>query len=130
MRKGKEWLKEKVNDLYDWRISPILPQTIRKQEVLDLINQLEEPTVSKMESVGADVSKMGNNTDCIRPAHYKGKIDRFTVWEQSYTEEECRGAYKAVIDRYVSRYDRKNGVEDLRKAEECLRRLIKWEERK
>lgn len=75
-------------------------------------------------------TKDGSLYNAIRPDHYKGKIDRMTVWEQSYSEEECRGAYKAVIDRYVSRYDRKGGIEDLYKAQECLRRLIEWEESK
>ncbi len=36
---------------------------------------------------------------------------------------------KSHIDKYVSRYEYKNGLEDLEKAKECINRLIEYEKR-
>lgn len=68
--------------------------------------------------------------DTIRPDHYKGKKDLIASWQDTMSDEEFRGAMKALIHRYTFRYDRKNGTEDLDKATECIRRLKEWEESK
>lgn len=68
--------------------------------------------------------------DPIRPAHYRnGEMDRFEVWYRTLPFNEFRAAMKCVIDRYVSRYDRKDGRKDLRKAIETIKRLDEYEER-
>ena len=49
----------------------------------------------------------------IRPGYYKGKdlFDRFE--EGLLTKEEVVGFYKGNIIKYVTRYQDKNGIEDL-----------------
>lgn len=67
----------------------------------------------------------------IRPGYYKGKdgkdlFDRFE--EGLLTKEEVVGFYKGNILKYVTRYQDKNGIEDLEKASTYLERLKKYEE--
>lgn len=66
----------------------------------------------------------------IRPGYYKGKdgkdlFDRFE--EGLLTKEEVVGFYKGNIIKYVTRFEQKNGVEDLDKAMTYLNRLKKFE---
>lgn len=69
--------------------------------------------------------------DPIRPLHYhEGGIDVFTYGKANSTKEEMRGFYKWNIVKYVTRFNKKNGVEDLLKAEEYLKQLIELEESK
>ena len=59
------------------------------------------------------------------PEHYnKGieTIDYINSWDMSYMEGN--------VIKYVTRYKYKNGLEDLKKAEQYLKRLIKQEEDK
>lgn len=66
----------------------------------------------------------------IRPKYYQGKdgkdlFDRFE--EGLLTAEEVRGFYKGNLFKYVARYQGKNGVQDLDKAETYLHRLKRFE---
>lgn len=71
----------------------------------------------------------GKHDDPIRPLHYhEGGIDVFKYGKANFTKEEMRGFFKGNIIKYITRFNKKNGVEDLRKAEEYLKELIEWEE--
>ena len=62
-------------------------------------------------------------SDNIHPDHYKvgiETIDYITSWKMDYLEGN--------IIKYVSRYNYKNGVEDLKKAQWYLTKLIAREE--
>lgn len=70
------------------------------------------------------------NNDPIRPLHYhEGGIDVFAYGEANFTKEEMRGFFKGNIIKYITRFNKKNGVEDLRKAQEYLKELIRLEEK-
>lgn len=60
------------------------------------------------------------------PVHYtSGGIECIDAMESALTREEFRGYLRANILKYIWRYDRKGApVQDLRKAEWYLRRLI------
>ena len=63
------------------------------------------------------------SSDNINPDHYKvgiETIDYITSWKMDYLEGN--------IIKYVSRYNYKNGVEDLKKAQWYLTKLIAREE--
>ena len=62
--------------------------------------------------------------DKINPTHYKGTIECIDAIESTMTKEAYRGYLKGNIIKYVWRYDRKNGVEDLEKAQWYLKKLI------
>jgi hypothetical protein len=63
--------------------------------------------------------------DKINPDHYKvGGIEVIDYMQAKMTTEEFKGYLKGNVLKYVSRYSHKNGVEDLKKAEWYLQRLI------
>jgi hypothetical protein len=63
--------------------------------------------------------------DRINPDHYKvGGIETIDYIEAKLTGEAFEGYLRGNVLKYVSRYSEKNGVEDLKKAEWYLQRLI------
>lgn len=69
--------------------------------------------------------------DPVNPSHYKnGKMDAITVMQNTLTEEEFKGFLKGLIIKYIYRADNKNGIEDYKKAQWYLNKLIKTLEKK
>ena len=67
-------------------------------------------------------------SDSINPAHYKsGDIECIDAIKASLDKQQFKGYLKASIIKYLWRYEKKNGLEDLQKAEWFLQRLIKEE---
>ena len=62
--------------------------------------------------------------DSTNPEHYQGHIECIEAIEASMTPEAFKGFMKGNILKYVWRYEKKNGIEDLRKAQWYLNRLI------
>lgn len=67
--------------------------------------------------------------DNINPEHYKklineGKSETIEVIHSSMSDLEFEGYLKGNIHRYLARFRYKNGVEDLRKADWYLQKLI------
>jgi hypothetical protein len=59
------------------------------------------------------------------PTHYhKYKMDTFTFLENGFAPEVARGFYIGNVLKYIQRFELKNGLEDLEKAEKYLRTLI------
>lgn len=59
------------------------------------------------------------------PAHYNaGKIETFDYITDNLSDNEFRGYIKGNILKYISRERHKNGIEDLKKAQWYLNRLI------
>ena len=68
----------------------------------------------------------------LRPDYYKGTDgkDLFTRFESGLlTKEQVQGFYVGNVMKYITRYQGKNGVEDLKKARTYLDRLIEFEEK-
>lgn len=70
-----------------------------------------------------------NNYD--HPKRYTGEdgkdlIDRME--EGLIPEEQVRGFLKGNVLKYVTRYEEKNEIDDLLKANEYLRRLVAFED--
>lgn len=61
----------------------------------------------------------------INPNHYKGEIECIDAIKSSMSYQQFTGYLKGNIQKYIWRYDRKNGTEDLKKAQWYLERLIK-----
>jgi hypothetical protein len=60
-----------------------------------------------------------------RPTHYtQGGIECIDAIEASMSEESFRGFLKGNILKYVWRYENKNGIQDLKKAQWYLNKLI------
>lgn len=68
------------------------------------------------------------NDPINNPAHYtNGGIETIDYLKAKMTQEQFRGFLIGNVLKYVSRYPHKNGVEDLKKAEWYLNRLIQIE---
>lgn len=61
----------------------------------------------------------------INPNHYKGEIECIDAIKSSMSHQQFIGYLKGNVQKYTWRYDRKNGIEDLKKAQWYLERLIK-----
>ena len=59
-----------------------------------------------------------------KPAHYEGSIECIEAIKSSMSNEAFKGYLKGNIEKYIWRFDRKNGKEDLLKAEWYLKKLI------
>lgn len=60
-------------------------------------------------------------SDAVNPKHYKvGSVEPINL-----IDSMSLGFYEGNIVKYVSRWKHKNGLEDLRKAQWYLERLIK-----
>jgi hypothetical protein len=60
-----------------------------------------------------------------KPPHYQGEVEAIDSIKSSMSYEAFKGYLQGNALKYVIRFDRKNGVEDLRKAEWYINRLIK-----
>jgi hypothetical protein len=64
--------------------------------------------------------------DKINPSHYtNGNIECIDGIKASMPAEQYKGYLKGNIIKYIWRYENKGGVEDLKKAEWYIERLIK-----
>ena len=66
----------------------------------------------------------------MKPDYYKGTDgkDLFDRFEAGLlTADQVRGFYTGNVIKYLTRYQQKNGLEDLEKAQTYLNRLITFE---
>ena len=66
-------------------------------------------------------------TDMVNsPPHYNsGNIECIDAIKESMSPEAFKGYLKGNIQKYIWRYENKKGVEDLKKAQWYLNKLIK-----
>lgn len=50
------------------------------------------------------------------PPHYQGEVECIDAIKSSMTKEQYTGYLKGNIMKYLWRFERKNGIEDLKKA--------------
>lgn len=66
-----------------------------------------------------------------KPDHYhSGNIDVIKFSKENFTADELKGFHRINAIKYITRYDRKNGIEDLNKAKFYIDKLIELEESK
>jgi len=73
-----------------------------------------------------DIDDTGNIVDNVNsPSHYgQGKIEAIEYISDFLTPEEYQGYLRGNIAKYLHRWPYKNGIEDLKKAQWYLERLI------
>ena len=62
------------------------------------------------------------------PFHYCGSIETIDYIKDKLTPDCFEGFLAGNVIKYISRYGKKNGLEDLRKAEWYLKKLIRTKE--
>lgn len=60
-----------------------------------------------------------------KPPHYQGEVEAIDSIKAAMSYEAFKGYCQGNALKYIIRFDRKNGVEDLKKAEWYINRLIK-----
>ena len=58
------------------------------------------------------------------PIHYMGKVEVIDYIEDKRTPEQFEGYLVGNVMKYMSRYQKKNGLEDLKKGSWYLNKLI------
>jgi hypothetical protein len=64
-----------------------------------------------------------------KPTHYQGTIEAIDAIEASMPLQQQMGYLKGNVMKYIIRWDRKNGLEDLKKAQWYLNRMIDKQEK-
>lgn len=59
------------------------------------------------------------------PPHYQGEVEAIDSIKSAMSYEGFKGYLQGNSIKYLIRFDRKNGVEDLKKAQWYINRLIK-----
>tara|TARA_R110001592_G_scaffold69898_4_gene214391 strand:- start:1624 stop:1863 length:240 start_codon:yes stop_codon:yes gene_type:complete len=68
---------------------------------------------------------MAKNNSVNHPSHYTyGKVECLDAIKSSLSHDEFCGFLKAQCIKYLWRYKHKNGIEDLRKCDFYMQRLI------
>lgn len=68
---------------------------------------------------------MEDKKDKINPSHYKkGGIETIAFIKAKMSDEQFKGYLLGNVFKYTSRFQDKNGLEDLRKAQWYLNKLI------
>lgn len=69
-----------------------------------------------------------NNDIINQPSHYhQNGIDVIAFAGMQFSKEQLKGFHRINVLKYVTRYDRKNGIEDLKKAKYYIDKLIELE---
>lgn len=64
----------------------------------------------------------------LKPSYYHtGNIDVIKFAEENFVPAELKGFYRINVLKYVTRFDKKNRLEDLQKADFYLQKLIELE---
>ena len=66
----------------------------------------------------------------LKPTHYLGEIEVIDYIRDKLTPEQYTGYCLGNVIKYTSRYRKKNGVEDLQKAQVYLDWLVEAEQSK
>lgn len=80
------------------------------------------------ESSAPLISDTGNNVN--HPSHYQGRdgIEAIEVIHNTLTKDGFISYCKGNVEKYIFRYQKKNGLEDLKKAKIYLTWMIEEEE--
>ncbi|GEM_PF-3070854 len=139
LKKGKIIDARKVNELFNGGLAIYeSDQGYFSEEMLELIENDIQPTKSILlnpqitDSIHTMISDAANNKGLFdpvnRPQHYADrKYEVIDVIEDSMSVTEFKGFLLGNVLKYVMRYDKKGGVQDLEKSNWYLQKLIEAE---
>lgn len=131
-RKGECW--DSIASIRTISNAQAQGQTIGRYEAsiraIRVLRELEETLQEKEREAKQNFcsallnSEAPKTEDSKNPSYYKGKIEAFDFLKDKLTEEELAGFCKGNVIKYVTREKKKNGLEDLEKAQWYLEALI------
>lgn len=96
-------------------------------ETFTLISYNGNSEMARVEHDGTDFFLPVDNLELVtkpKPAHYDTGIDTIAFLRANCPPEQVEGFLRGNALKYLQRYDKKNGVEDLRKAKHYVDMLI------
>lgn len=72
----------------------------------------------------ADIEELEVEESPSKPAHYDTGIDAIAFMRANCPPEQVEGFLRGNALKYLQRYDKKNGVQDLKKARHYIEMLI------
>lgn len=100
--------------------------TFYEEEICNFI--INKAWTVKLISIPIHEKKEPKEDMINKPSHYhSGGIDVIAFAEAQCTHEELRGFYKINVWKYTARAEKKNGLEDYKKAEFYQKRLLELE---
>jgi len=123
---GRTW-NHSNNNTFTWSELPI-----ETPEQHPLTKYTRKSTMGESPRVIPTIEQLTNcknvlPSDQIGGTHY-AKNDPIQFARDNYPKEQLEGFFRINVDKYVARYDKKNGVEDLKKARHYLDMLIDLKE--
>ena len=97
------------------------------KKLLNSCNFNNELNLEKAEAIKALV-EVYEGTNINKASHYQGKIECIDYIEDKLGKEKTEGFCIGNVIKYISRYEKKNGTEDLKKALYYLKKAIKIRE--
>ena len=112
------------NKIYD-----VIKNNLVSYEIVNDFGKIRSYTYALFEEVTEDKMTKPNINDILdnveHPSHYcRGGIECIDAIEASLGKDEFTGFLRGNIIKYVWRYKDKNGLEDLKKAQWYLNKLI------
>ena len=125
-----ETLVEWNNRAHEWELveEDYTPEDI--QDIAEFMNDSLESIEDEGGNRGIKIKGEYCQEDPVNsPSHYgQGAIEAIEYIEDFLTEEEYIGYLRGNITKYMHRWRYKNGVEDLKKAQWYLNKLIETQE--
>lgn len=113
---------DKVHELREMGKQLIKLTRKRKEMDVEVVAQVEEKKRGRPKQVFEIVEDASDN---INPDHYKvGGIETIDYIQAKLTPEQYKGYLLGNIIKYTSRFQHKNGAEDLKKSKWYMDRLI------
>lgn len=117
------------DDLTKNKIYDVIKKDCTSYEIVNDFGKIKNYSIALFEVVPTDKMTKQNINDILynveHPSHYcRGGIECIDAIEASLGKDEFTGFLRGNIIKYVWRYKDKNGLEDLKKAQWYLNKLI------
>ena len=101
------------------------PQVYVMEDLFEAVEDALTPEIEEDKTKAiAPEQPTQSHVDTTRPAHYHtGTIDVITFSEENFSREELIGFFRINVIKYVTRFDKKDQLDDLKKARFYLNKL-------
>lgn len=117
---GVEWLREHKDEYHDITVRPVLAELTGAETRIKFKKAREFNNLMKSPSRDKPADEL-----ITEQSHYRDAgIEPIDLMRENFTSEEFSGFLQGNVLKYMLRFKRKNGLEDLKKAKTYLSWLI------